>query len=308
MANVEGDDSPSWYERLKLFLAILSFFSLLCFIVLMIIKIDAEMRETTPPFALEWISVFIPLAATIGLSFLWLLLNYCSKAPSTRGIPAPGTGGQFWFNLLSQTLVKKVSCTSIDSLNESYMFAAILSSIVFVLLAVLAGMATRHSCAHCDAPYSMLGYGFASLYSLRFLLLVYNTLKGYEHYCNMSEEVRAYQENMDQTRLFDFSVEALFKTKSSTYMDIIDGFLWCANTAFLALALTWLSSNKCESTCSGTFHVYYMLLLGITVAELIGVMARFGFSYHRRISYIDVLESLVSKIHEHQEKSELMPK
>lgn len=301
---MQGDSSGGVLGRVKMMLGAAGLLSTLAFLVLLVMKLDAEARGQSSGFSLDWREVFLPFAAACTVGFLWMLIHYCASAPLTGGT-LKGHGGQFYYNLLMQLLVNKLRSSSIVSLNQSKVLRDMLAIVAYVLIATYSFMAAHLKCDGCDVPYSMLSIGFLVVYALRIILTCYTGFYSYHRLKDMAEEVRIYQESLDQPRLFDFSVPTLYKSGQRVYSLAMDFFLWLCIVTFAVFGTMWVQAGSCESTCAATFHIYEWLLIAVYATEFASLVAEFSFIYFSRIAHIEGFDALVSKIEDHHNKMEL---
>lgn len=301
---MQGDSQNSFLGKVKVGLGAAGLVSTLAFLVLLVMKLDADARGQSAPFALDWREVFLPLATAGLVGFLWMLIHYCSSAPVTGGT-LKGAGAQFYYNLLMQLLVNKLRSSSVVGLNQAKVLRDVLVVVAYLLIVGYSFMASHLSCNGCDVPYSMLSIGFLVVYFFRIILTMYSGFYSFHRLKDMAEEVRIYQESLDQPRLFDFTVPAMYKSGQRMHLVAMDAFLWMCIVAFATLGSLWVHGGKCESTCAATFHIYEWLLIAVFATEFASLAAEFSFMYFSRVAHIEGFDTLVTKIEDHHNKLEL---
>src|SRR5438128_2341128 len=108
----------NWPNGVKLFLAIAALVFFLIFFVLAVIRADSDIRGKDKPagWVFTWSTILMPLAISGGLVVLWLIVNFFTHMPLTG--EHAGTGGQLYYNLINQLLVKRVNTRAIENLNQ----------------------------------------------------------------------------------------------------------------------------------------------------------------------------------------------
>ena len=196
---MEDDDAPVGRSRgaarLKTFFKVCAGLSFVTFIVLAILKGTVGKDASSGTWSkINWGVVTTPLLAALAFHFAWLVVNYF-----TQGIVAVslggGQGGQYYYNLLGQLLVKEVHVSAIENINEAIMLRHILRSVWYTLIVVYSFSLTRLKCS-CSIPYTMIAFGFISTYLFRLFMLLYNGFYDYHRYHDMATEVRSYQESL----------------------------------------------------------------------------------------------------------------
>lgn len=300
----DGGGGGGFLGKAKMTLGGLGLLSTLAFLVLLVMRLDADARGQSSGFAIEWREVFVPAAVACLVGFLWMLIHYCASAPLTGG-SVKGHGGQVFYNLLTQLLVKKLQFRSVANLNQAKVLRDILVIIAYALIVVYSFMAAHLSCNGCEVPYSMLSVGFLVVYFFRIILTCYIGYYSFYRLKDMADEVRVYQESLDQPRLLDFSVPTLHKAGQRIYSFALDVFLFFCIAAFGILGSMWVIGGKCEGTCPATFHIYEWLLIAVFSTELASLAAEFSFIYYARVAHIEGFDTLIGKIEEHHSKTEL---
>lgn len=192
----DEDDSvhkDSFGNTLKKWLKTLSILSLLAFVGLVIFKMSGSGDSSS----LQWSLVVLPLLVSFMFLFLWVVVNYFTTGiiQQTSGNKNIGSGGQYYYNLMSELLVKRLQVRDIENLNEAYMLRDILRGVVYVLIIFYSVSLTQQKCS-CSVPYTMLSFGFVGTYLARFVMLIWNGFYSYHRLADMATEVRSFQESL----------------------------------------------------------------------------------------------------------------
>lgn len=206
--------------------------------------------------------------------------------------------------MLHQLLVKHLKSSSLETLAEAQALRDILRFIVVVLIVTYSVFATQVACQRCEVPYDMLAWGFTGAYICRGLMLVYNGFYDFHLLADAAREVRAYQEALDQKRMFDNAVEFLYKGSQRTYAFVIDLFLWTSTMAFAVLGSLWVIDHTCEPICVQTFHIYSYLLIAVFALEGASLFTKLAMVYYERVTCIDGFFRLVALVSELQMKQQ----
>jgi hypothetical protein len=282
-------------KYLKITLGVLALLGTLLFFVFLIIRLDADARGVgVGGIVLTWPKIFAPLGCAAFLMIVWMLINYVASSPPS--LTAPGKGGHVYYSLTSQLLVKDVATSSINSYNEGIMLRNILRFVAYALVVGYSAVASQLACKDCEVPYQMLAYGFLSAYALRMGMLVYNGRASFARLNYMAEQVRLYQESLDQSILD--RLDELYRAGKRFISMLIDAFLWVGCIVFAVLGTVWVKADKCADTCLATFHTYEFLLIAIYSIEAANLLSFFSLIYYERVSNIEFFESLVTKLSE----------
>ncbi len=185
-----------WANGLKLSFAICSLVSLCIFFVLAIIRLDSDARNgEVGGWVMYWNSILIPLEVSFGFLLCWLLINFAIHAPIS--VDNAGAGGQLYYNLITQLLIRQVNTRSIENLNETLLLKDFLRLVCFstVIIYSVVALATM-TCTNCNVPYKMIAVGFLVAYFARCVMIAWNGYYSYHRLKGMAEEVRVYQEAM----------------------------------------------------------------------------------------------------------------
>jgi hypothetical protein len=289
---------------LELTFSSLAIVCFLGFIVVMIIRIDADMRGGGDKPKLEWWHVFASLGGSAAFFILWVITYYFSRKPTAPVVT--GTGGQVLYDLLSSLLVSDLNTKQIENVNEATMLASVLQFVLYAVIMTYCGMAWIWGCSGCEVPYAMISGGLLILYFLRTIMLLVNGSKSYEYYSTMAAEVRYYQESMDQNRLFDSAVRSLHLMSNRTVAMLVDSLLWLAVVALAVLGSVWSFSDTCQTRCPTTFHINQFVLLSVYVTEGGVLLSYFAMSFYERLNGIELFKLLIQRVELHHEKQHQM--
>lgn len=295
-----------WSAAVKLILAMSAILFFCSFTVLAVIRLDADLRGRDKPsgWVFDWTTICIPFAVSLSLIIIWMVVNFFTHAPVTG--EQAGAGGQLYYNLVTQLLIKKVDTRSIDNLNQGSILRDILRLVGYAAVIVYSVLLlVTVSCLSCNVPWKMIAVGFCCSYFLRSIMLFWNGFYSFHRLNDMKREVRVYQEALNTTRLFDQSIPYLnTKTPMKQYAPFVDLFLWLSVLTFATLGTLWFQKDQCASSCPTAFHLYFYLLLAVFVIEGANLLSKAVLIYYARLSYIENFDLLMDLIIEHNEKEQ----
>lgn len=237
--------------RFRFVVGLVSLLSLSTFVILAAIRISADSRGTSiGGIVLDWIKILIPFYIFAVTLFVYGLANYILSAPNIG--MSGGHGGQFYYNLLGQLLVRDLGYKSLENFNEGAVLRGLLRGVVYTLIIAYSAMASALECKNCDVPYKMLSVGFLVTYFFRLIMLLYNGFYSYHRLLAMTEEVRSYQESL--VRIFCDRPALRFEFSFLSFLSCFSFFLSFDLTSIVFASLSFLATylysfNRTKPAC-----------------------------------------------------------
>eukprot|EP01006_Ploeotia_vitrea_P051043 TRINITY_DN67520_c3_g1_i3.p1 TRINITY_DN67520_c3_g1~~TRINITY_DN67520_c3_g1_i3.p1 ORF type:complete len:239 (-),score=116.16 TRINITY_DN67520_c3_g1_i3:215-931(-) len=237
-----------------------------------------------------------------------MMINFVMSRPYTGERGLSSRGGQQYYSLLQQLVVRAIDVRWVESYNQAVTLRAVLRFLMYGTLAGYALIVSSMPCNGCDVPYELFAFGILVTYVLRLVLIVYSGYYEYTRFRLMADELRLYQESLNGKRLFDHAVPDLHNYGAAFYSVVIGAGLWVAALAFALMGTAWINQGECESICGVTVHVYSWLLIGVYFAEGSAALSYFVSEYMRRTWHIEAIDRLVTNIEEVHSKNEMTSK